>query len=200
MPAPELCDRCRKVLQPYDTISVADVGVRCYPCFNEEASARMGVDFDHTFLQPVTVNDGAGVEHTFEFRSMLAATGHALYAREAVPAGREGYEFAVLGDFEAKVWDLFRILYERIRRSLAIRHVERGELGWQITNAHRLVGRICWDPDRGGEVPLLVVDGRPYTWDEIGRMLMSFEGFTLRAEIQDRIEVVGGPLLDEDEP
>lgn len=200
MPAPEPCGRCHKVLQPYETISVAGVGVRCYPCFNEETSARMGVNFDHTPLEPVTVTDSAGVEHTFEFRSMLVATGHALHAREALAAGREGYEFAVLGDFEATVWDLFRVLYERIRRSLATRHIERGELGWQITNAHRLVGRICWDPDRGGEVPLLVVDGRPCTWDEIGRMLMSFEGFTLRAEIQDRIEVVGGPLLDEDEP
>jgi hypothetical protein len=30
-------------------------------------------------------------------------------------------------------------------------------------------------------------------------MLMSFEGFTLRAQIEDSIEVVGGPPLDEDE-
>ena len=42
---------------------------------------------------------------------------------------------------------------------------------------------------------MLVVDGRPFTWDEVGRMLMSFEGFTLRAVVDDTIEVVGGPLL-----
>jgi hypothetical protein len=29
-------------------------------------------------------------------------------------------------------------------------------------------------------------------------MLMSFEGFTLRAQIEESLEVVGGPLLDED--
>jgi hypothetical protein len=122
---------------------------------------------------------------------MLVATGHALYAREALPTGREGYEFSVLGDFEAKAWDLFEVLYDRIRRALAVRHVERGELGWQITDARRLVGRIWRDPDHSGELPLTVVDGRPYTWDEVGRMLMSFEGFTLRAQIEDSIEVVG---------
>jgi hypothetical protein len=160
----------------------------------------MGVDFDNSPLQPVTVPDADGVAHTFEFRSMLVATGHALHAREAVPAGHEGYEFSVLGDFEANVWDLFTLLYERIRRELAVRHVERGELGWQITNAQRLVGRICWDPDRDGEVPLLVVDGRVFTCDEVGRMLMSFEGFTLRAVVEDSIEVVGGPLMDEEDP
>jgi hypothetical protein len=159
----------------------------------------MGVDFDNSPLQPVTVTDTGGVEHTFQFRSMLVATGHALYAREALPAGREGYEFAVLGDFEAHAWDLFRVLYDKIRRELSVRHVERGELGWRVTGAHRLVGRICWDPDCDGEVPLLVIDGRAFTWDEVGRMLMSFEGFTLRAQIEDSIDVVGGPLLDEDE-
>ena len=30
-------------------------------------------------------------------------------------------------------------------------------------------------------------------------MLMSYEGFTLRAVVDDTIEVIGGPLLDEDE-
>ena len=67
-----------------------------------------------------------GVEHTFEFRSMLVPTGHALYARERVPEGQEGYEFSVLGDFDANVWNLFRVLYERVQQGLAGRHVERG--------------------------------------------------------------------------
>jgi hypothetical protein len=159
----------------------------------------MGVDFDNTPLQPVTVQDVDGVEHTFEFRSMLVPTGHALYARERVPDEHEGYEFSVLGDFDANVWDLFRVLYDRIRNGLAVRHVERGELGWRITDACHLVGRITWDPDRGGEVPPLVIDGRSFTWDEVGRMLMSFEGFTLRAFVADSIEVIGGPLLEEKE-
>jgi hypothetical protein len=29
-------------------------------------------------------------------------------------------------------------------------------------------------------------------------MLMSFEGFTLRAFVNDSIEVIGGPLLEEE--
>jgi hypothetical protein len=197
MPARDVCGRCMQRLKPHETISVAGVGLRCYRCVNEETSAMMGVDFDTTPLQPVTVPDADGMAHTFEFRSMLVATGHALHAREALPAGREGYEFSVLGDFEANVCDLFSRLYDKIRRELAVRHVERGGLGWQITDARRLAGRIVWDRDRGGEVPLLVVDGRTFTWDEVGRLLMSFEGFTLRAVVEDTIEVVGGPLMDE---
>jgi hypothetical protein len=199
MPERNACERCGRPLKSYESISVTNVGLRCYRCFNEEIAARMGVDFDNTPLQPVTVADADGVEHSFEFRSMLVATGHALHARECLAEGHEGYEFSVLGDFDARVWDLFRVLYERIRRELAVRHVEHGELGWRITDARHLVGRIVWDPDRAGEVPLLVIDGRPFTWDQVGRMLMSFEGFTLRAFVSDTIEVVGGPLLETDD-
>jgi hypothetical protein len=199
MPERHVCGRCGQPLKSHESISVADVGLRCCRCFNEETAALMGVAFDNTPLQPVTVSDVDGVEHTFEFRSMLVPTGHALYARERVSREREGYEFSVLGDFDANVWDLFRVLYDRIRDGLAVRHVEQGELGWRIIDARHLVGRITWDPERGGEVPLLVIDGKPFTWDQVGRMLMSFEGFTLRAFVSDSIEVVGGPLLEKEE-
>jgi hypothetical protein len=199
MPEQGVCGRCGQPLKSHERISVANVGLRCYRCFNQETAATTGVDFDDTPLQPVTVSDADGVEHTFEFHSMLVPTGHALYARESVPEGQEGYEFSVLGDFDADVWDLFGVLWNRIQREVVVRHVERRELGWQITDAHRLVGRISWDPDRAGEVPLLVIDGRPFTWDQVGRMLMSFDGFTLRAVVDDTIEVIGGPLLEKED-
>lgn len=80
---------------------MTNVGLRCYACFNEVTTARLGVDFDQTRLQPVTVADADEVEHTFEFRSMLVPAGHARYARERLAEGREGYEFSVLGDVGA---------------------------------------------------------------------------------------------------
>jgi hypothetical protein len=43
-------------------------------------------------------------------------------------------------------------------------------------------------------------DGRPFSWDEVGRMLMTFEGSTLHARVEDSIEIVGGPLLEERDP
>jgi hypothetical protein len=78
MPEQNVCGRCGQPLKSHESISVANVGLRCSRCFNEETAAVMGVDFDHTPLQSVTVSDADGVEHTFEFRSMLVPTGHAL--------------------------------------------------------------------------------------------------------------------------
>ena len=191
------CGRCGKILQPYDSISVAEVGERCSRCFNKEMAARLGIDFDNTPIAPIVVNDVDGVQHRFEIRSMLVPTGHAMSAREvSKPDTPGGYRFEILGDFETGARDLFRLLRERIRQGLSVRHVEKIEHGWQLTQAHRLSGVIEWDPETEGARPLLIVDGRPFTWDQIGRMLMTFEGFTLNAMVKDTIEVVGGPLAD----
>lgn len=49
--------------------------------------------------------------------------------------------------------------------------------------------RIGWDPDNGASgPPLLVIDGKSLSWDEFGRMLMTYEGFNFRLEIFDRSE------------
>jgi hypothetical protein len=191
------CGLCGKTLRPFDSISVADVGERCYRCFNEEMADRLGIDFDNTPIAPITVADVDGVRHRFEIRSMLVGTGHAMYAREVKNRDAEGgYRFEILGDLEADAQDLFKLLRERIRQGLSVRHVQQTEHGWQLTEGHRLRGVIEWDPETEGALPLLTVDGRTFTWDQIGRMLMRFEGFTLNAIVQDTIEVVGGPLAD----
>jgi hypothetical protein len=49
-------------------------------------------------------------------------------------------------------------------------------------------GRIEWDQDEDGRVPLLVIDGRGITWDQFGRMLMTFEGWQFKLEILDNSE------------
>jgi hypothetical protein len=176
---------------------VADVGERCYRCFNDEMADRLGIDFDNTPIAPITVADVDGLRHRFEIRSMLVGTGHAMYAREVKNRAAEGgYRFEILGDLEADAQDLFKLLRERIRQGLSVRHVQQTEHGWQLTEGHRLRGVIEWDPETEGAFPLLTVDGRTFTWDQIGRMLMTFEGFTLNAIVQDTIEVVGGPLAD----
>lgn len=192
------CGLCGKILRPYDSISVAGMGERCSRCFNEESADRLGIDFDNTPIAPIVVTDVDGVRHRFEIRSMLVPTGHAMYAREVGKRGaRGGYRFEILGDFETGARDLFKLLRERIRQGLGVRHVEKTEHGWQLTQAHRLSGVIEWDPETEGALPLLIVDGRTFTWDQIGRMMMTFEGFTLNAIVEDTIEVVGGPLADD---
>jgi hypothetical protein len=187
------CGACGQPLGSGETIHVAGDGPRCYPCFNREAADRLGIDFDETQFQPIVLEDADGAPHTFKFRSMLVATGHEIEAVEITDGERPGYRFAVLGDIEADAWELFQLLYAKMRREVATRHVQRTEFGWQVTSDQRLVGRIEWDPDSDVRLPLVVIDGKAFTWEQVGHMLMTFEGFTLEARIKDTIEVPDEP-------
>jgi hypothetical protein len=151
----------------------------------------MGLDYDAPQFQPVVLADADGAPHTFFIRSILVPTGHELEAVEKTENDRPGYRFAVLGDFDADPWELFQRLFASIRDAVATRHVRRSEFGWQLTSDHRLVGRIEWDPRSEARLPLVVIDGKAFSWEEVGHMLMTFEGFTLEAHVKDTIELVG---------
>jgi len=49
-------------------------------------------------------------------------------------------------------------------------------------------GRIEWDESQPGHLPLVVVDGKEVSWDDLGQMLMSMEGWHFRLEIADPSE------------
>jgi hypothetical protein len=99
----------------------------------------------------------------------------------------------VLGDVDADPWELFQWLYAKMRHEVATRHVHRTEFGWQLTSDQRLVGRIEWNPDSDVHLPLVVIDGKAFTWEQVAHMLMTFEGFTLEARIKDTTELAGEP-------
>ena len=108
----------------------------------------------------------------------------AFEVREGHPAG---YQFQIIGEPEEDLLVLFGRLIEKIRRGVARKHLKRERHGVQI--ADRVVcGMIEWDDAQDGSVPLLNIDGREITWQEFGRMLMTFEGWQFKLEIRDKSE------------
>jgi len=77
-------------------------------------------------------------------------------------------------------------LIEKMRRAMSCKHLTDDAHGPQIADEGVVLGRIEWDGDRGGRIPLLVIDGREIDWDEFGRMLMSFEGSQFRLNIAEQ--------------
>jgi len=51
-------------------------------------------------------------------------------------------------------------------------------------------GRITWDENEDGRLPMLVIDGKEISWDQFGRMVAGFEGWQFRFEIRDRSEKI----------
>jgi hypothetical protein len=77
-----------------------------------------------------------------------------------------------------------------MRRALAAEHVRIGKFGLEITDEGVARGMIGSDAVQQGRVPLLTIDGREITWDQFGRMLMTFEGWQFKLVIRDRSEEV----------
>jgi hypothetical protein len=118
----------------------------------------------------------------------LFGTGVALDGFELCDGHPAGYQFQIIGDPEEDLLVLVGRLIERIRRGLSVKHLRNGTYGLQIAD-HRVVrGKIEWGDSEDGSVPQLNVDGREITWQEFGRMLMSFEGWQFKLEIRDKSE------------
>jgi hypothetical protein len=59
----------------------------------------------------------------------------------------------------------------------------------QLNDEYRvLIHRVVETQD--GRTPLLLIDGWEVSWEEFGRMLMTFEGWQFRMEIGDRSDEV----------
>jgi len=74
--------------------------------------------------------------------------------------------------------------YFHKKRALSVKHLADREFGVDIADSV-VRGRIEWDEEQDGRVPLLVVDGRRITWDQLGKLLMKFEGFQFKLEVRD---------------
>ena len=186
------CDGCSQVIPSYDIVSYGSMerGYRelCSQCFNQEVAKIDGLGgFEHPKFEPIGLADFTGEIHEFHFRTRLLGTGVAIDAFELRGGHPAGYQFQIIGDPEGDLLALLGRLIEKIRRALSIKHLIDGELGLQI--ADRVVqGKVEWDEAEDGRVPLLIIDGREITWEDFGRMLMSFEGWQFKLNIADKSE------------
>ena len=187
------CARCDQSTPSYEIVNYGSMehGYKqiCNRCLNTEMAEAMGLaGFEHAKFQPVGLTDCTGEVHEFHFRTNLFGTGVALDAFELRDGLPSGYQFQIIGNPEDDLLVLLGQLVQKMRRALAIKHVVDGKFGLQIAD-HRVVqGKIEWDDAQDGRVPVLIIDGREITWNEFGRMLMSFEGWQFKMRLADKSE------------
>ena len=189
------CEVCGTAVPAYDVVNYGSIeqGYRklCNRCINAEVANALGLEgFENVRLHPVVMTDCAGERHEFHFRMRLLESMAALDAFELTDGVPGGYQFQILGKPDDEPLSLLGRLIERMRRSLSVKHLVHGEHGAQIAD-EKVCGQIEWDESADGRrVPLLVIDGQEVSWDELGRMLMTFEGWQFRLAISDRSEEV----------
>ena len=140
-------------------------------------------------FHPITLKDRDGEDHTFHFQTRLFGDNVNIQALEIKEGAPKGYEFSEYGYAEDDLLGLFTRLVNRLRRELERTHIEPCDLlGYRITDQSIVRGHITWDDKTDGEVPCLIIDGKELSWHQLGRMLMTYEGFDFKLEIFDGTE------------
>ena len=187
------CASCGQITPSYEIVNYGSVehGYReiCLQCLNTEMAKAAGLEgFEHVKFEPVGLIDCTAEVHEFHFRTNLFGTGVALDAFELRDGLPSGYQFQIIGNPEDDLLVLLGQLIQKMRRGLSTKHLTDGQYGLQIADDRVVRGKIEWDVAHDGRVPLLVIDGREITWDELGRMLMSFEGWQFKLTLGDKSE------------
>ena len=187
------CEGCGSVTPNHDITHYgsSEHGFKelCSLCFNADVAERCGIgEFENIKLEPIGITDGSGQSHEFHFVSRLLGHILALEAFELQDGVPADYQFQIIGDPKDDLFAMLGRMIEKIRRALAVKHlVDDPVHGLQI--ADQIVrGSIECDLSTDDRMPLLVIDGREVTWEEFGRILMTFEGWQFKLEIFDRSE------------
>ena len=184
------CEGCGVVTPGYDTVNYGSIekGYRrlCTLCFNAEVAKMSGLDyFENIRLEPVGIADSSGKLHQFHFQTRLLGGIVSLAAFELKDGDPVGYRFQLVGDPEDDLFSLLGRLVQKIRQTLSVQHIKKVKgHGLQIAD-DTVRGRIEWDESEDGRVPLVVVDGQEISWEDLGKMMMCFEGWQFKLKIID---------------
>ncbi|PIC83083.1 hypothetical protein CSV73_08850 [Sporosarcina sp. P1] len=95
----------------------------------------------------------------------------------------QGYEFAVDRKLDVDQHNLFKQLIEKTTRGLSETYLKKGEFpsgeSYTYVKQHHLKGVLTYD-SVNPEAPLVIIDGKPYKWNEVGHLLQAFEGFQMK--------------------
>jgi len=166
----------------------------CLHCYNKEISKAAGIEYDDIPLHPVVIKDAHDIEREFHFSLRLMGDQQVLSSYEAKEADSNGYEFSTMGDTEDGIFSLFSKLYARMLKALGRKHIYKDSEtdSWQMTEGDIVRGRIdcAEDPYGHSRIPLVVIDGKEFSWKEFGHMLMTYEGFNFKLQIFDQSDEI----------
>lgn len=161
----------------------------CFNCFNDMISEEVGVELD-TVPDEIAVADYSGTKRTFIVQQRIYPNGIFIDAAEELDYG---YQFAVHGELDCNQAELFQKLVGKVKRGISKRFTEpgmfpNGQRYHSIINGE-LLGRVDFDK-KSPSAPMIVIDGHPYTWEPLGEMVSSYEGFQIQVKFFDMTEDV----------
>lgn len=160
--------------------------IMCRDCYNKYVSDMFGIDDYKDFIKEAVFIDCDGIEHCFQIEKMINPMGIRWEAKEYLDDENIGYSFEVCQEFDEDSLSAINRLYKKIENGLSKKFIEKREFfGRELFALKDNVaeGRIEWDDNFEGEIPRLIIDGKEFSLYDLGKMMMSCEGWNFRLEI-----------------
>lgn len=191
----ESCENCGESTYGMVTLTNETGQARhlCNSCHNEEMANLLGIDNFDDYQKNYQAKDISGKLRTFYIQKKLFPLGVKWIAYETRNGKvlEEGYQFLIYAELEENPRFSLQRLLNKINKGLSVKYIKQKRFEGQVMYTlplDKLVGRIEWDDDFNGQIPKIIVDGNAYTWQQIGRMLMGYEGWNLKLEISEEGE------------
>lgn len=182
--------RCEECLELRPAIGFVSIGSGykslCSRCYNRMYMQRVGLpELETVDFEPLTRVDSWGLAHTFYFVVRLSI-GLEINAFEWVHGAPGGYRFTVLEDPATPVRDAYHALVAKIERGLMERYLVWSDFPGTGPDNTQVAGEAVNGrlEQRNGEARV-VVDGREYSWEQLGHFLRLHTGCHFRLECYD---------------
>lgn len=187
------CERCGKQCRDHGMITLSESDGRhsetiCGDCYNEEMAESLGVEDFKDFKPSLILKDCDGIEHRFKVRKMIHETGIFWEAIEFLENQNIGYSFQIYQGLEDDSEEAVKRLKGKVKNGLSKKFIKRTSFTGQesLSFSEDVVeGKIEWDDRYDGRIPKFKIDGVDYTAEQIGNMLMAYEGWNFELKIKE---------------
>ncbi|MCC5803222.1 DUF7713 domain-containing protein [Rossellomorea vietnamensis] len=186
----EICDVCNQRDARIRLTSEQEAKELCETCYNHMMELELGVNLD-AIVQSFSVEDHEGNKRNFNVHRRLDPLGIFLEVQENIS---HGYRFVVHGELKCNQKELFSLLMDKVIQginspSLKLHRFPNGHQQ-EVIGTDQVIGRVEYDETSNGNTPLIIIDGKPHTWEQLGQMVTSFEGFQMKIKWFDMTEQV----------
>jgi hypothetical protein len=145
----------------------------CQGCFNRYMANRYDIDAPEYVPDRLSFKSRRKKPHEFDIEFMIFGTGKSLTATEI---GETSRVVDVWGGMDDDFDEMMLLLKKRINKSLSVRYM--GADGRIKDN--KVAGYISCNYDRDSVD--IIIDGKPYSWEELKRHVASREGWKIKIE------------------
>lgn len=163
----------------------------CSDCFNGYMAEMLEVEDYEDYEQELIFKDCDGIDHCFQINKKIFPTGIFWEAVELLDENNVGYLFKTHQDHDEDSKVALKRLYAKIEKGLSKKFiVKKSSCGHEYNSLidDKADGRIEWDDNYDGHIPRFIIDGKGYSLEELGKMLMTYEGWNFKLEVIEPTE------------